>query len=117
MNSAKYLTKIYWSREDGCYVAKVPALPGCVSHGDSYAKAAGNIEEAMTLWLDCAESHGDSIPESDLAREEIGRMADVLNLSKLARKAGINKHTLASKLRRKSKFTPDEAEKILCAIS
>lgn len=112
----KYLAKIYWSDEDQAYVAKVPALQGCVSHGETYAKAAANIEEAMEGWLDSAARHEDPIPEPDLAMEEIGKIAPLLNVSKLARLAGINKRTLASKLRKKSAFSPAEARKICSAL-
>jgi len=48
--------------------------------------------------------------------EEIDRLAPLLNVSKLARLAGINKYTLASKLRRGSRFTDEESGRILQAI-
>jgi len=112
----KYLTKIYWSEEDEAYVAEVPALRGCVAHGRTYARAAAAIEEAMELWVESANRHGDPVPEEDLAREEIDRLAPLLNIAKLARLTGINPHTLASKLRRGSRFTSDEAGKILIGI-
>ncbi len=113
----KYLTKIYWSEEDGAYVAEVPALKGCVSHGATYESAARNIREAMEVWLGSAQRHADPIPEPDLAAEEIGRLSPVLNISKLAKLSGVNKHTLASKLRRKSRFTLEETGKIRAALA
>jgi DNA-binding phage protein len=91
-------------------------LPGCVSHGSTYTEAAKNIQEAMELWLESAKKHNDPIPEPDIAMEEIGRISPLLNLSKLARLAGINKHTLASKLRRKSRFSTEDARKICNAL-
>jgi len=71
----KYLVKIYWSDEDEAYVAEVPALEGCVSHGDSYEEAAKNIQESVDLWLEVARKYNDPIPEPDLAAEEIRRVA------------------------------------------
>lgn len=112
----KYLTKIYWSDEDEAYVATVPALRGCVSHGDTFEDAAANIQEAAQAWLESAEKHSDPIPVPDLAAEEISRLAPILNVSKLAELSGLNKNTLASKLRRKSKFTVEESAAILEAI-
>ena len=112
----KYLTKIYWSEDDEAYIAEVPALRGCVAHGDSYHEAASAIEEAMALWLESAARHADPIPEPDLAVEEIRRLSPLLNISKLAKLAGLNKSTLASKLRRGSRFTSEEAGKIREAI-
>ena len=113
----KYLTKIYWSAEDDAYVAEVPALPGCVSHGSSYESAARNIHEAMDLWLASAKRHHDPIPEHDRTTEEIARFGPLLNISKLAMLSGLNKHTLASKLRRKSRFTHEESTKIQAALA
>lgn len=34
--------------ETGYYVAEVPALPGCVSQGQTTAEAKANIKEAIT---------------------------------------------------------------------
>ena len=39
----------------------------------------------MELWVDSAKHHGDPVPEEDLAREEINRLAPLLNITKLAR--------------------------------
>ena len=37
---------------DGGYVVSVPALPGCVSQGDTRAAALANIREAIELYLE-----------------------------------------------------------------
>lgn len=113
----RYLTRVYWSDEDAAYVAEVPALAGCVAHGDTMEEVARAIQQATELWMESATRHGDPVPEPDLAREEIERFAPVLSIAKLARRAGINQHTLASKLRRKSKFTAEEAKAILKAFA
>lgn len=111
-----YLVRIFWSEEDEAFVAEIPALSGCVAHGDTIAAAAKAIEDVKSLWLESAVRHGDPVPEPDLAREEIARVSAFLNISKLARRSGINQHTLASKLRRKSAFTKPEAKAILAAL-
>ena len=59
----KYESIIYWSREDGVFVAEVPELPGCVAHGDTQEAALRNVNQAMDLWLDTARDFGDPIPE------------------------------------------------------
>jgi len=59
----KYEVVIYWSEEDGLFIAEVPDLPGCVSDGPTYEDAARHVQEAMTLWLEVAVEFGDSIPE------------------------------------------------------
>ena len=112
----KYLVKIHWSEEDQAYIGTVPALRGCISHGDTFEEAAANIQDAAAVWLESAEKHHDPIPVPDLAAEEITRLAPLLNVSKLARLSGVNSHTLATKLRRGTRFTPDESQRILGAL-
>ena len=57
----KYEIIIYWSREDGVFVAEVPELPGCVAHGDTQEAALRNVNQAMDPWLDTARDFGDPI--------------------------------------------------------
>ena len=59
----KYEIIIYWSAEDGVFVAEVPELPGCVAHGDTQETALRNVNQAMDLWLSTAREFGDPIPE------------------------------------------------------
>ena len=59
----KYEIIIYWSREDGVFVAEVPELPGCLAHGDTQQAALRNVNQAMDLWLDTAREFGDPIPQ------------------------------------------------------
>jgi predicted RNase H-like HicB family nuclease len=47
---------------DGGYVATVPALPGCVSQGDSRAEVLKNIEEAIDLYWGDVRAVGEPIP-------------------------------------------------------
>ena len=47
---------------DGGYVASVPALPGCVSQGDTRAEALQNIREAIELYVEDCREAGDPVP-------------------------------------------------------
>ncbi|HEX9464585.1 MAG TPA: type II toxin-antitoxin system HicB family antitoxin [Alphaproteobacteria bacterium] len=47
---------------DGGYVATVPALPGCVSQGDTRAEALANIREAIELYVEDCRDAGDPVP-------------------------------------------------------
>ena len=50
-------------RESDCgYVATVPALPGCVSQGDSREEVLKNIEEAIQLYLEDVRAAGEPVP-------------------------------------------------------
>lgn len=59
----RYEIIIYWSTEDGAFIAEVPELPGCIAHGDTHEDTLANVKEAMRLWLDTAREFGDPIPE------------------------------------------------------
>lgn len=48
--------------EDGVFVAEVPSLPGCISQGATSAEALANIAEAIDLYIDSLEAHGDPVP-------------------------------------------------------
>jgi predicted RNase H-like HicB family nuclease len=61
--SALYEVIIYWSAEDDAFLAEVPELPGCMTHGETRAEALANAEEAMELWLEIARQYKDRIPE------------------------------------------------------
>ena len=59
----KYEITIYWSNDDGAYVAEAPELPGCAAHGDTLEAALKHINEAVALWLETAREFGYSVPE------------------------------------------------------
>jgi predicted RNase H-like HicB family nuclease len=48
--------------EDNVFVAEVPVLPGCISQGNTRGEALENIKEAIELYLESLEAHGDPIP-------------------------------------------------------
>jgi len=47
---------------DGGYVATVPALPGCVSQGDTRDEVIRNIGEAADLYIEDCIASGDPVP-------------------------------------------------------
>jgi predicted RNase H-like HicB family nuclease len=55
-------TVVLEQEPDGGYVASVPALPGCVSQGDTRAESLSNSREAIELYLDDCRANGDPIP-------------------------------------------------------
>ena len=42
--------------EDGVWVAEVPAMPGCLSQGQSREEALANIREAIEGWFEVMQS-------------------------------------------------------------
>jgi len=55
-------TVLLVQEDDGGFVAKVPALPGCVSQGDTRDEALTNIREAAELYVEDCLASGDSVP-------------------------------------------------------
>lgn len=52
--------------EDGCLVATVPSLPGCVSQGATREEAVRNVREAIEGYLESLRERGEPIPPSIL---------------------------------------------------
>ncbi len=52
------------SEEDG-YTVFVPALPGCISEGDTKEEALKNIREAIELYLEPVEDDMSFSPDAE----------------------------------------------------
>jgi len=48
--------------EDGRFVATCPALPGCISEGDTREEALANIEDAISGYVESLRKHGEPVP-------------------------------------------------------
>lgn len=59
------------SDEDGGgFLATVPALPGCMSDGETQEEALINVKDAIKCWIETAEEIGREIPCEDGYRSE-----------------------------------------------
>jgi predicted RNase H-like HicB family nuclease len=58
-----YHINIFWSEEDGCYVADIPDLFACSAFGDSPEEALAELKIAKRGWLAAARDRGKPIPE------------------------------------------------------
>ena len=61
--NARYELIIYWSPEDGVFVAEVPELAGCAADGATYTEAVANVQTVIDEWLETARDLGREIPE------------------------------------------------------
>jgi len=52
--------------DEGGYTALVPALPGCISEGDTREDALANIHEAIELYLEPVDDDLDFPPDAEL---------------------------------------------------
>ena len=60
---SKYEIIIYWSEDDGAFIAEVPELAGCMADGATYQEALANAEIIIEEWLETARDLGREIPE------------------------------------------------------
>ncbi|HLZ59782.1 MAG TPA: type II toxin-antitoxin system HicB family antitoxin [Ktedonosporobacter sp.] len=66
MKPLHYIITIQWSDRDQAYLANVPELPGCHTHGETYAEALENALEVIRLWLETARELGWPIPQPQI---------------------------------------------------
>ena len=59
----RYEVIIYWSAEDGAFIAEVPELPGCAADGATYEAALSNVKTVIAEWIDTARELERPIPE------------------------------------------------------
>jgi len=58
----RYSMIIAWSDEDRAYIVTVPELPGCRTHGDTYAAAVEQGQDAIDSWITARQASGRPIP-------------------------------------------------------
>ncbi|MBA3425520.1 MAG: type II toxin-antitoxin system HicB family antitoxin [Rubrobacter sp.] len=63
MDRLKYEIDIFWSEEDGGYIADVPDLKYCSAWGETYEEALREVRVAMDLHLEVLEQSGRPIPQ------------------------------------------------------
>jgi predicted RNase H-like HicB family nuclease len=58
-----YHINIFYSDEDGGYIADLPDLETCSAFGSTPEEALAELEQARTAWLEAAKEAGKPIPE------------------------------------------------------
>ena len=74
-------TTVFEPAEEGGYVVSVPALPGCITQGETFEEAVKMAKEAIELYLETLEEDGDDIPI-----EPKGTIVTQLDVGQLAKK-------------------------------
>jgi len=57
-----YHINIFYSDEDGGYIADIPDLDFCSAFGDTPEQALAEVEQAKKTWLEAARQSGKPIP-------------------------------------------------------
>lgn len=54
-----------WNEDDDGFTVTVPALPGCVTEGDTIEESLTNVKEAIRGYLKALEIQGKPLPQGD----------------------------------------------------
>ena len=57
-----YHINIFYSEEDGGYIADIPDLAHCSAFGETPEQALAEVERAKQAWLEAAREAGKPIP-------------------------------------------------------
>lgn len=52
--------------DEGGFTAIVPALPGCISEGDTRNEALANVQEAIQVYLESVDDDATLSPDSEV---------------------------------------------------
>ncbi|MEK6706333.1 MAG: type II toxin-antitoxin system HicB family antitoxin [Bdellovibrionota bacterium] len=69
----EYQVNIAYDPRDGIYVARVPELENCHTHGVSAEEALANAKEAIELWIETAKEKRIPIPEPTSRKKFSGK--------------------------------------------
>ena len=57
-----YHINIFYSEDDGGYIADIPDLDACSAFGDTPVEALHEVQKAKSLWIEAAKAEGKLIP-------------------------------------------------------
>ncbi len=57
-----YHINVFYSQEDGGYIADVPDLPHCTAFGQSPEQALAEVLKAKSAWIEAAQAEGRPVP-------------------------------------------------------
>ncbi len=57
-----YHINIFYSEDDGSYIADIPDLDSCSAFGETPEQALAEVKEAKEAWLEAARAAGKPIP-------------------------------------------------------
>ncbi len=55
-------TVVFEKAEEGGYIARVPALPGCFTQGDTLEEAEKMVQDAIKAYCASLRKHGEKVP-------------------------------------------------------
>ncbi len=76
LTAPPYSMRLDWDPDGQIFVVDVPELPGCMTHGKTYAEAVRNGEEAIASWLGASIAFGDAIPVPRVVQHRLAPTGD-----------------------------------------
>lgn len=58
-----YRINVFYSEEDGGYIADIPDLGACAAFGRTPEEALAEVEKAKSAWIEAAQAEGKPVPE------------------------------------------------------
>ena len=63
MSEHRYTILLHPDEEQGGYTVTVPALPGCITEGDTIEESIAMAKEAIQLYIESLIADGEPVPE------------------------------------------------------
>jgi predicted RNase H-like HicB family nuclease len=60
----RYPSNVFWSDEDGGFVATAHDLPGCSAFGATQVQVLAELHHAIDAWIEAARAAGNPGPQS-----------------------------------------------------
>jgi predicted RNase H-like HicB family nuclease len=67
-----YLRTVFYSQEDGGYIAEAPDLEYCSAFAETAEEALAELENVMKAWLQTAKENGKTVPAPSRTRLSTG---------------------------------------------
>ncbi len=67
METLEYTVVLEPNGDEPGYTVTVPALPGCISCGDTVEEALENIKDAIEVWIRAARKKGEPVPRETVS--------------------------------------------------
>lgn len=61
----RYSALVWYSEEDGCFLAEAPDLPGCKADGPTAEAALAALRSSAASWIEAARKLGRAIPQPE----------------------------------------------------
>jgi len=112
----QYPATVSYSPEDGGYIARFAAFEHCTGFGESPEQAVHEAYRGLAGILEVMERKEMPFPDPDTMAQRLRQLKPLIKITTLAKRAGLNASTLASKMERGGPFSSEERGRIERAL-